>query len=176
MTDKKPANNKKKSLQEPGLEEILAAIHRDKAAAAEATDFTADEDFVTNLLRAEFVAQVRTVMKQRQLKPAALARRTNLSPARISKILQEKGNITLGVIARIAVALDAKVSLNFSVTGPVTTQPQRSVAIDQHLLVTHSSYPAADWKKQQEFSTSVNEPAAAPNSRKFTDFPLAQGC
>ena len=63
MTDKKPANNKKKSLQEPGLEEILAAIHRDKAAAAEATDFTADEDFVTNLLRAEFVAQVRTVMK-----------------------------------------------------------------------------------------------------------------
>ncbi len=153
-------NLKDKDQESPKLSVavILSAIKAQEAAAAEATKFTVDDSYVTNRLRAEFVAQLRAEMKKRGIKnDSALARLTGLTKQRIAAIMAEKGNIELRTIAKLAVALEAPVSLRFGQQSSVREKTRPAQATEMHLLTqlhsNHSFSGSEFWNTK--FSTSA---------------------
>lgn len=182
MNNENPKRADEQRTQELALDEVLAAIKRDETSVNKATRFEADEDFVTDRLRAEFVAQVYTAMKKRNVKtPAALAKLTGVSRPRIGAILQEKGNISLRTIAKIAIALDTPVNLQFGENPKVPAFSAKSEAKDmQLLLMQHNSQRAAcadSWTKMENLSTSISTSKRAQRNLSHPDRePMGQGC
>jgi transcriptional regulator with XRE-family HTH domain len=151
-------DNLKDKEQKLSIAEVLAAIKSQEVAAAEATKFTADDSYVTNRLRAEFVAQLRAEMKKRGIKSdSALARLTGLTKQRIAAIMAEKGNIELRTIAKFAIALEAPVSLQFGQRYTVREKTRPAQATEMHLLTqlhSNDSFKVSEvWNTK--FSTST---------------------
>jgi len=62
-------------------------------------------------LKLEFAEQVGRLLEEQKMSRAELARRLGTSPAYVTKILHWTANLTLESMAKIALALDARVSL-----------------------------------------------------------------
>jgi transcriptional regulator with XRE-family HTH domain len=65
-------------------------------------------------------------MKQRGMNRTGLAHQMGLSPGRVSQILSGDGNLTLGTLAAVCVALDAQLEVKLvpnSSASPATATP-----------------------------------------------------
>lgn len=65
-------------------------------------------------LKLEFAEQVGRLLEERKMTRAELARRLGTSPAYVTKILHWTANLTLESMAKIALALDARVTLELA--------------------------------------------------------------
>ncbi len=74
-----------------------------------------DDDYCAIELALAVATAIRRQMREKGVTQAALARRLGVSPARISQLLKsgEATNMTIGTLARLAKALDARVDWDF---------------------------------------------------------------
>jgi transcriptional regulator with XRE-family HTH domain len=73
--------------------------------------FQRDPEYWAEELKLEFAEEVGRLMAARKMSRADLARRLGTSPAYVTRILRWTANLTLESMAKIALALDARVSL-----------------------------------------------------------------
>ena len=71
-----------------------------------------DPKYWVESMRFDFVEEVERLMEVRGVTRAELARRLNASPAYVTQLLRAMFNPTLLTLAKIALALDARVSLH----------------------------------------------------------------
>jgi len=76
-----------------------------------------DQAYEATRLSHEVTAQIVEYMRAAGMSRAALARSMGVTAGRVSQILSGAENLTLSTLAAVAVALDARVRINF---GPAT--------------------------------------------------------
>jgi transcriptional regulator with XRE-family HTH domain len=86
-----------------------------------------DPEYRAEVLKLGFAEQVWKLMEQQDLSRAELARRLGTSRAYVTKVFQTTANLTLESMAKIALALDAHVSLELrpQVTARRAATPTR---------------------------------------------------
>ena len=73
--------------------------------------FDKDPKYWVEAMRFDFVEEVERMMEERGVSRAELARRLDASPAYVTQLLRALFNPTLLTLAKIALALDARISL-----------------------------------------------------------------
>ena len=73
--------------------------------------FDTDPKYWAEGLKLDFAEEVGRLMEERNMSRADLARKLGTSPAYVTRILRWTANLTLESMAKIALALDARVSL-----------------------------------------------------------------
>ncbi|MCX6844164.1 MAG: helix-turn-helix transcriptional regulator [candidate division WOR-3 bacterium] len=85
-------------------------------------DFDKDPEYWVEEMRFAFSDEVGRIMDERGVSRAELARRLNSSPAYVTRLFRAMFNPTLLTLAKVAVALDAKVALHLSPNEAERTQ------------------------------------------------------
>lgn len=92
------------------IAEWLKAAHSE---ADEPQSFEQEAETLARVLTAQAVARIEAEMQRQKKSAAAVAECMGESRQRVSKILKERGNITLRTLAKFAVALDTRVGVQF---------------------------------------------------------------
>jgi transcriptional regulator with XRE-family HTH domain len=81
----------------------------------------------TYWVSSDFTAQIETRLEEKGISKNALAERVNVSPSRVSQILNDPGNLTVGNVVKYARAVGMKVALvvyddldSDNVRGPIS--------------------------------------------------------
>lgn len=85
--------------------------------------FEQDSEYWAEGMKLEFAEEVIRLMSERKMSRADLARKLGTSPAYVTKILHWTANLTLVSMAKIALALDARVSLSLAPRYPIEQRP-----------------------------------------------------
>jgi transcriptional regulator with XRE-family HTH domain len=81
-----------------------------------------DPTYWVESMRFDYVEEVERMMEERGVSRAELARRLDSSPAYVTQLFRAMFNPTLLTLAKVAVALDAKVALHLSPVEAVRTE------------------------------------------------------
>lgn len=96
----------------PEIAEALREMDRAHEEASEGSvPVKGDWEFLQMVLNARIVEQAERAMKESGMSRADLARRMDVSRARVTTLLNEEGNFQLETIAKLAVALDRDVAV-----------------------------------------------------------------
>jgi transcriptional regulator with XRE-family HTH domain len=112
-----------------------------------------DPEYVIEELKLALSEGVEDIMAQQGLTRSELARRLGTSPAYVTKLLRGTFNPTLETIARIAIALDARLSLNLTPCGHSVRASQVSTNV-----------PESDRRVAAHDALCVSEPMAKYDS------------
>jgi len=89
-------------------------IEKDAWYEEQKARFEKDPEYWVEEMRFAFSDEVGRMMEERGVTRAELARRLNSSPAYVTRLFRALFNPTLLTLAKVAVALDAKVALHLS--------------------------------------------------------------
>ncbi|MBN2464614.1 helix-turn-helix transcriptional regulator [candidate division WOR-3 bacterium] len=89
-------------------------IERSEWYDSRRSEFEKDPEYWVEEMRFAFSDEVGRMMEERGVTRAELARRLQTSPAYVTRLFRAMFNPTLLTLAKVAVALDAKVSLHLS--------------------------------------------------------------
>jgi transcriptional regulator with XRE-family HTH domain len=87
-------------------------------------EFERDPEYWAEAMKLDFAEGVGRLMEERKMTRADLARRLGTSPAYVTKILRWTANLTLESMAKIALALDARVALGLVPKGAPLWPPR----------------------------------------------------
>jgi transcriptional regulator with XRE-family HTH domain len=132
-------------------------IERDRSYQELTEKFDSDPRYWVESMRFDFVEEVERMMEERGVTRAELARRLNSSPAYVTQMFKGLFNPTLLTLAKVALALDARVELKLasrqassgksSVLARPARRPKRQrefVAADGGSYGGHSDFIASD--------------------------------
>jgi transcriptional regulator with XRE-family HTH domain len=92
------------------------------------------EQMLASKLKMGFVGDLWNLMKESNLTGKELAKKLDISEARVSKILKGDANLTIDTIAKLACAVNSEVSLSIK---PVNAKPEIVDASNVYKLMNH---------------------------------------
>jgi transcriptional regulator with XRE-family HTH domain len=119
------------------LTEALADMDRSyEQIAAELPSLESDLEFILLGLRVEVVEQVEQALTEEGINRAELARRMEVSRARVSAILNESVNFKMETIAKLSVALNRDIVLRLIRKSEKVTVEVAQVLAETHCAMT----------------------------------------
>jgi transcriptional regulator with XRE-family HTH domain len=97
-------------------------IEKDAWYEEQKARFEKDPEYWVEEMRFAFSDEVGRMMEERGVTRAELARRLNSSPAYVTRLFHAMFNPTLLTLAKVAVALDARVALHLSPADALRTE------------------------------------------------------
>lgn len=95
------------------------------------------EQMLASKLKMRFIGDLWNVMKESKLTGKDLAKKLDISEARVSKILKGDANLTIETIAKLACAVSSDVSLSIK---PVKAKPETVNASNVHELMKYGQF------------------------------------
>ena len=127
-------------------------IEKDTWYEEQRARFDKDPEYWVEEMRFAFSDEVGRVMEERGITRAELARRLNTSPAYVTRLFRAMFNPTLSTLAKVAVALDARIKLELVPNDePAKAKPSRqSTARTRRKTRPRSEFVAADGPRKRK--------------------------